>query len=670
MAIDIDNSEIPEDEQGEETHSNNRISVPAEVELKTMLDSGTIDISAEFDQTEYYYEYDIDLRYLAEEGSNLKVLVTLENQNDLTAEILKDSSLVTDDIITLPSDTTVSVSVKVSAEEHQPAGIYTTTFRVMDEGGTQELNSTTLRTEVEQYYDIEISKIAKMTYSHIVDPNQMSSDIQTEEFEVVIENHGNDIDIIGLEMIENRNSPNAMPGMWEEYIELYEKNGSTDTIDEIEVAPYDKISGMPGTKNVILKINLPKEEEEGRFWLDLMATSSAPYEFINNNMREDFETETNTTLMIQMVLPDLSFDNDNCMILKDDGTKYLDQIDTIFEGDTIEVMVVISNKGTASAKDIPIIFSVTLDSVLLSEYTERITVNSDENVQVSWDFTTTDNGMYYFMVKIDPDNNLLGDSQHDNTWGQYLSVQKARDGPFPYNRVPSITITTEPYSEFKLGDDIVIEGTWTDPDDDDAISMKVKIKLPDGTDTGTFIPFDDLDGVGYRIDSDGSWEIALETSGMIDENVTGEFTFTFVAEDDYDAESNDETIRIYLLHEDDIRFNRNGNGEEEKKESMPLSVGLFSFDILVILIIIIIIITILIMMALMSSPKPRPGSTPSWAPPPPRNHNRSPVVTYCICGSEIPEGSDVCYNCRRPAPGGEQHYVRSAPPPPPPPPPY
>ena len=80
-----------------------------------------------------------------------------------------------------------------------------------------------------------------------------------------------------------------------------------------------------------------------------------------------------------MVLPELEFDTKESTILKfDEDTstyvKYLDQVHTIYEKNTIQISVVITNTGTATATDVDIEFSATLDNVPVKTEEDTITV--------------------------------------------------------------------------------------------------------------------------------------------------------------------------------------------------------------------------------------------------------------------------------------------------------
>jgi hypothetical protein len=404
-----------------------------ELSVKDDKTTGTIDISTEPEFTdEYFVEYTIFLRNVTNGFDPYDILVTIEKDNEIGAEILQGSTVVTDKEITLLPRVDQEVTIRVTADEHELMGDYTITFKAIDPTTEDVLNSTDLTTTVEQYFSIAITTVVGETYSRIADPNDMEADIQTEKFLFTIENYGNGPDTVELDWDENRDSPNAILAAWEDtLVEIFELKGG-DTIEDIEVPAYDKLDGTPGTVDLEIYVNVPKEEEEGRYWVDIWITSSAPGSYIKNLAREDFETEVNASMMFEIIMPELKFDNDDSVILKSDGTKYIDQIDTIYEKDSVEVYIIVSNTGSAPANDIDIEFTATLDSVLVNSYSDTIDVAAGEDMNISWDFTTTDKGMYFFKVKIDPNNKLLGDSQQDNTWNQYLSVvQKKDDTPPP-----------------------------------------------------------------------------------------------------------------------------------------------------------------------------------------------------------------------------------------------
>jgi hypothetical protein len=411
------------------------------VELKASKVTDTIDIAASFDDTEeHYVEYSILLKNITNGEEEYLVEVSLDTDTDIEAEILQAGLVVTDQTITLMPLSQQEVTVRVTADEHQPMGDYDVTFIVKDETGIDELNSTVLTTTVKQYYNIKMETLESETYARLIDPNNMVSDPQTESFLVTLENYGNGLDTISLEWVENRDSPSAIPLAWEDtLVEIYEKDGGASTIDEIDVDAYDKITGTPGTVTLEVKVNIPQEEAEGRYWIDIIATSSAPRTYINNLQREDFEIEANATFQIQMILPELKFDTENSYLQKD-NQRILD-IDTIFAQEIVEVSVIITNTGTAPANDVTIEFSVTLDNIPAKTEEKTITVDPGEDVNITWAFDTTTKGMYFFKVRIDPNNEILGDSPQDNTWNQYLSVKEVppkdedKDGiRFLYNR--------------------------------------------------------------------------------------------------------------------------------------------------------------------------------------------------------------------------------------------
>jgi hypothetical protein len=327
------------------------------------------------------------------------------------------------------------IKLRVYADEHEPADIYLNSLKVMDEAGNVELNRTEVKTTVEPYYNIRLEKAIDETDSVIVDPNAITSNPQTEDFKFSILNYGNVPDTVSIRWVEHRASPNGIPGDWEHsLVQFIDDEGRSNSIEELEVPAYDKLLGIPGEVSVLVLINIPQVEEEGRFWIDIKATSSAPRSYISNLQREDFQVEANTTFQIQMVLPELEFDITKSTILMLDVytstyVKYLDQIHTIYDKDTIQIFVVIKNSGTATASDVKVEFSASLDNVPVSAEEVTISVKPGEEVNITFEFQTDEKGMYYFRVRIDPNNELLGDSPQDNTWNQYLSVKDSGKRP-------------------------------------------------------------------------------------------------------------------------------------------------------------------------------------------------------------------------------------------------
>ncbi|UCH88841.1 MAG: hypothetical protein JSV49_11465 [Thermoplasmata archaeon] len=358
----------------------------------------------------------------AEDNDNVDVLVTIDKLDEIDAEVLHGGTVVTNKKVTLAPRIPQDLYVRVTADEHQPAGDYRVTFKVMDESGATLLNSTEITTTVAQFYDIEIEKISTESYSRVVDPNSMTSDIQTETFEVNILNYGNDDDTVTIEWAENRLSPEPIPLAWEDALmEIYDKDGGTDTITEIKIDAYNDLTGQPGEVTLQININIPKENVEGIFMIDLVVTSSAPRNYITN-LQRDFQYEDNTTFVISMVLPDVSINVDESMLRKD-GTK-INEPDSIYTNDKIELYIVIDNEGSAPATDVKIKFSATKDQVEQQSKEDDFTVGAGEQIIMSWNFTPTEAGYYTFKVEIDPSKELLGDHPNDNSWSKFKEVKQ------------------------------------------------------------------------------------------------------------------------------------------------------------------------------------------------------------------------------------------------------
>lgn len=396
------------------------------VQLTAAKTSDEIDVAAEFESTEYYVEYSILLRNVTNGDEDVDVYVTVDKDNDITAEVLQASSVITDSTIVLPPRLDQEVTVRVSADEHEPMGDYPVEFKVMNEDHTSLLNSTTLVTTVEQYYDIDISTSESKTYSRIVEPNKMTSEVQTEEFDVNIENYGNGPDTVELKYVDNAKSPTGIPYDWEtelDLVEIFEKDGS-ETIDEIEVPAYDKLSGTPGTVTVTVKINIPQDGQEGRYWFDLLVKSSAPRTYMSKLNREDFMVEVNTTFQIQVILPELTVDQKESKLLKADGTDIIDNVDTIYNGDTVSVYILVKNSGSAGVDDVDIELTISKDNVQYNAYQETLDIEPDETVNISWSYTVAEVGIYSFKVELDANDKILGDLKNDNSWNKILQVKE------------------------------------------------------------------------------------------------------------------------------------------------------------------------------------------------------------------------------------------------------
>ncbi|UCH89472.1 MAG: hypothetical protein JSV49_02140, partial [Thermoplasmata archaeon] len=348
------------------------------------------------------------------------------------------------DIVSIEPRVSYDYTVHVSADEHKPEGEYKITFKALDSTGSNILNSTDLAVNVAQYYDIELVKLSSMSYTRVLDPNKMVSDVQTEEFEVTLENYGNGPDTITLDWVENRWSPNPIPLAWEDsLVEIYDKNGGSEEIDEITVPAYDMSKGVPGSVSLLVKINIPKEDEEGVFFIDLTAFSSAPKQYITNLQRSDFEFEDNTTFTIQLILPNIEFDEPKNKLLDSEGNEIKDT-DIVHTGDTVNIKVNIDNTANIPTEDIEIKITITVDNKEKKIINDTVKINPDGTIELSYNYTPDEAGYYTFRVDIDPDNKIIGDRPNDNTWTTFLVVEDPPEekGTEPENKFIGDTVST------------------------------------------------------------------------------------------------------------------------------------------------------------------------------------------------------------------------------------
>ncbi|UCH89474.1 MAG: hypothetical protein JSV49_02150 [Thermoplasmata archaeon] len=579
---------------------------PLEIQMEVEDTTLTLKIHTEYEPGECYVEFPISIIPVTDDTDYIDVIVNLDNPTGLKADIYLSGAIVTGKSITLTPNEYRKVTVKVFAEDYDTAGNYSITFQVKDEWGYNLLNSTVLTTVVEQYYDIELVKLTSMTYSRIVDPNAMTGDIQTEVFEVKLHNYGNGPDTVDVDWVENRNSPEPIPLAWEDSLmEIYDKYGGSDPIDEITVPAYDKIAGMPGEASLVININIPREEFEGVFLIDLVAESSAPRTYINELQREDFEYEYNTSFAITIVMPEVSIDYDESMLRKD-GIK-IHYGDSLYEEDKIEFYIVIDNYGSGPATDAKIKFSASRDMIEMESFEGTITIAAGETAVVTWFYTPIEEGYYTFIAEIDPDEELLGDSPHDNSWSRFEEIKKVSI----QTRKPQIDITSDDDKEYDIGDIVIIRGEWDNADVDE-LRMRVRITYPDGT-KSEFIFLTDKDSAEdsdtpmyIDIKSDGTWKFTYETQKDVEVNDGGEYTFTFKAETDDGYESDNERIDVIIGTE---KTDDDEKVTAEKEEELPASMGLFSYDILVI-VLIVIIFAFIAFMIIMSKKKSHPEEAP------------------------------------------------------------
>jgi hypothetical protein len=270
-------------------------------------------------------------------------------------------------------------------------------------------------------------------------------------------------------------------------------------------------------------------------------------------------------------------------------------------------------------------------------------------------------------------NFTLNDGEVTDYYNLFWVVE-TKEPPKPPNREPVLGITTAAGTKFNIGDDVVIEGTWSDPDEDDVL-IEIIITFPDGN---TF-PIDILGFISFieppdspaedefhylEIIDDGTWKYTFQSgeykkfyeeaekigfqSLFGPEMKKGEYTFKFRASDDtlfggwFGLTSENVSVTIELSEK------KGDDGDGDGDDEPTMSMGMFDYDILIILIVIIVIVLVLVMV-LMKKKKPREEAPPPTGMMPPAELNCP------ACGAMVPAGSELCPACGA-----------AAPPPPPP----
>jgi hypothetical protein len=169
---------------------------------------------------------------------------------------------------------------------------------------------------------------------------------------------------------------------------------------------------MPGKATLLVKLNIPKEDDEGSFWVDLIALSSAPSSYTNDLERDDLTYKSNFTLKLSVVLPEPEIDADKSL-LKKDGKKLM-ETGEVYLGDKIEVAVTIKNSGGAPVENTDIQLIIENNGITENILTKNFSVEAGESIELSWDYSIENKGRYSFSIIIDPDEILFGDNIHNN----------------------------------------------------------------------------------------------------------------------------------------------------------------------------------------------------------------------------------------------------------------
>ena len=249
-----------------------------------------------------------------------------------------------------------------------------------------------------------------------------------------------------------------------------------------------------------------------------------------------------------------------------------------------------------------------------------------------------------------------------------IEVWKESDVVEPVNNKPTITITTQSGKKFQLGESIVIEGTWSDPDLDD-IEVEVDITFPDGTEET---------GYGVVINSNGTWKYSYDTSVLkatidfgiaaieagqkaglsgsqlqaledalndMKDQYIGIYTFTFKAIDIKSTgtpkESDPASVTAEL--EGDIVIPSVDDDDDDGLLGMGKVGGIDTFLLLLIIIIVVIIIVVAVIAKKKKAKAAAAEEEAGLAPPPTE-------MACTACGATIPAGEAVCPACGAPAP--------------------
>jgi hypothetical protein len=278
-------------------------------------------------------------------------------------------------------------------------------------------------------------------------------------------------------------------------------------------------------------------------------------------------------------------------------------------------------------------------------------------------------------------NFTLSDGEITDYYNLFWVVE-TKEPPKPPNREPVVGITTASGTKFNLGDDVVIEGTWSDPDEDDVI-IELIITFPDGNtypiDILGFLSFIEPPDAPAEeefhylvINDDGTWKYTFQSSlykeaykaaeeigfqSLFGPKLTkGQYTFTFRASDDtlfggwFGLTSENASVTIELTEKTDGDGDGDGDGDE-----MTMSMGMFDYDIFIILIVIIVIVLVLVMV-LMKKKKPAEEGMPPPGVMPPSE------VNCPACGAMVPAGVEVCSACGAAVPVPPQQPPAEAPP--------
>jgi RNA polymerase subunit RPABC4/transcription elongation factor Spt4 len=327
--------------------------------------------------------------------------------------------------------------------------------------------------------------------------------------------------------------------------------------------------------------------------------------------------------------------------------------------------------------DTNLTFTITVEDIDFDALGEVLTLSQMNTAITEYTMNKTSNTTWEITFIATEDvngTNVLNFSVADDgglsDWVEVSIEVNIEDGFVPPEHAPALNLTS-PSGSHKIGDKIVITGTWSDEDGDD-ITMDVKMVFPDGKSSiyGMIMSkadYDNLDpllkDVTYeyiQINADGTWtytfdtkvyKVVYNTMGDIVGGAMkkGTMTFTFMATDDsglfglFGEESNEVAYSASLSEKKD------GNGDGDGMDMMTIMI------ILIIIIVIIIVIAAVAMKKKKKAVEEEPAPEEGMAPPPEEEGVAEgavpPQELQCTtCGAMIPADAATCPACGAAAP--------------------
>ncbi len=308
----------------------------------------------------------------------------------------------------------------------------------------------------------------------------------------------------------------------------------------------------------------------------------------------------------------------------------------------------IKDMGTIKTTDKPVKVlieagDIDKDTLTCSAAAENGTANAVTNATGGWDVTYT--------PPTTPGEDTVTVTVSDGKGGTDMVYLTWTIEEGFVNQNPTITITTEAGQKIEIGKNIVIEGTWSDPDGDDVTILVAYTTAMDVAMGGGGEPsdWDYVEDENITVNTDGTWSLVASTKewkkmfddmkkaaealglSIPDSYLYGTYTFYFKAVDENDGESSPASISVEITK---------APTEDEDEEAAGLDMMMMS--IIIIIIIVIIIVVAVVMMK--KKKKPEEEAPPEEAAVPP------PEVACPQCGTMIPPGSETCPGCGAPAP--------------------